>query len=71
MSTENNNKTEGNLPISDVTNCPDWTVVWNTVDYLKGRGLITDEARQEVWDALTKVEKEKRCILAPLPDDVY
>jgi hypothetical protein len=63
--------TEAHLGISVVTNCPDWTIVWNTIDYLKGRSFITDTTKQEVWDALTKVEKEKRCTLAPFPDDVY
>lgn len=58
-----------NIPV--VSNIPDYTLVWNVVDYLCTSKMISNDAKIEVFKALTKLEADKKCTMGDLPDDVY
>ena len=57
--------------IHSVSNIPDYTLVWNVVDYLCTSKMISNDAKIEVFKALTKLESEGKCTMGDLPDDVY
>ena len=59
------------LPIHSVSNIPDYTLVWNVVDYLCTSKRISNDAKLEVFKALTKLESEGKCTMGDLPSDVY
>ena len=61
------------LNLFSVSNChlPDLTDVWNLADYLHLREQIMGHEKDSVFTALTEMEKENKCKLADLPDDVY
>ena len=64
-------KLQGNKVLPCVSNIPDYTLVWNVVDYLCTSKMISNEAKIEVFKALTKLEADNKCTMGDLPDDVY
>ena len=47
-----------------VSNCPDLTDVWNLAELLSRREQITIYEMNDVWCALSEMEKEGKCTLA-------
>lgn len=64
-------KPEHQCTIHSVSNIPDYTLVWNVVDYLCVSKMISNASKIEVFKALTKLEADKKCTMGDLPDDVY
>ena len=62
---------QGNGVLPCVSNIPDYTLVWNVVDYLCTSKRISNDAKLEVFKALTKLESEGKCTMGDLPSDVY
>ena len=50
---------------------PDYTDVSNIIDGLRTIGVIKGETREDVFKALTQLQKDGKCTMADLPDDVY
>ena len=67
--TQETQKPQLNIPV--VSNIPDYTLVWNVVDYLCTSKMISNDAKIEVFKALTKLESDKKCTIGDLQDDVY
>ena len=66
--TQETQKQQLNIPV--VSNIPDYTLVWNVVDYLCTSKMISNDSKIEVFKALTKLEADKKCTMGDLPDDV-
>ena len=64
-----NQRQQLNIPV--VSNIPDYTLVWNVVDYLCTSKKISNDSKIDVFKALTKMESEGKCTMGDLPDDVY
>ena len=64
-----NQRQQLNIPV--VSNIPDYTLVWNVVDYLCTSKKISNDSKIDVCKALTKMESEGKCTMGDLPDDVY
>lgn len=62
---------QGNSALPCVNHIPDYTMVWNVIDYLCILKRISNDAKIEVFKALTKLESENGCTMGDLPDDVY
>jgi hypothetical protein len=58
-----------NIPV--VSNIPDYTLVWNVVDYLCTSKKISNDSKIDIFKALAKLESEGKCTMGDLPDDVY
>ena len=51
-----------------VSNCPDLTDVWNLAEKLSRTEQISFWEMNNVWGALTELEKEGKCKLAEISD---
>ena len=50
---------------------PDLTHMWNLADFLCSNEQITEDEKIIVFQVLTKLESNDKCILGELPIDVY
>ena len=50
---------------------PDYTHIWNLIDYLHMSNQISNESKLDIFKALTVMESKKQCTLGDLPEDVY